>query len=259
MTRDRSWGLDGTRPLSTIDTADCGPTFDTTKPLLAHVVGESTRNGPGNGHISQRGEEWLLSESGGGQTRLSPSICRRMALVDAFVKGLMDGIRISGLAVVSGHPPSPNVSMNTDCWAHGKADDIHYMRRPRHEAGRHSSWSSLDGSSNIVQFLTRHLPTAPRRTRSAVVATGVRSTSKRRVSCSTSHTVPNSTRPRWLTFLSTACASCGYPSAKIRSYEWGQKAKRRKTTGTGRMRYLKTVPRKAKNGFRTGAAVAASA
>ncbi|KAH9479904.1 60S ribosomal protein L37A [Psilocybe cubensis] len=48
----------------------------------------------------------------------------------------------------------------------------------------------------------------------------------------------------------SACASCGYPSAKIRSYEWGQKAKRRKTTGTGRMRYLKDVSRRFKNGFR---------
>jgi large subunit ribosomal protein L37e len=46
------------------------------------------------------------------------------------------------------------------------------------------------------------------------------------------------------------CAQCGYPSAKLRSYEWGQKAKRRKTTGTGRMRYLKEVSRRFKNGFR---------
>ncbi|KAI5124235.1 hypothetical protein M0805_005084 [Coniferiporia weirii] len=46
------------------------------------------------------------------------------------------------------------------------------------------------------------------------------------------------------------CAQCGYPSAKLRSYEWGQKAKRRKTTGTGRMQYLKTVSRRFKNGFR---------
>ncbi|XP_006462254.1 hypothetical protein AGABI2DRAFT_193492 [Agaricus bisporus var. bisporus H97] len=46
------------------------------------------------------------------------------------------------------------------------------------------------------------------------------------------------------------CASCGYPSAKMRSYEWGQKAKRRKTTGTGRMKYLKHVSRRFKNGFR---------
>lgn len=34
--------------------------------------------------------------------------------------------------------------------------------------------------------------------------------------------------------------------------EWGQKAKRRRTTGTGRMRYLKDLPRRAKNGFQEG-------
>lgn len=34
---------------------------------------------------------------------------------------------------------------------------------------------------------------------------------------------------------------------------WSEKAKRRKTTGSGRMRTLKTISRKAKNGFRTGA------
>jgi len=33
---------------------------------------------------------------------------------------------------------------------------------------------------------------------------------------------------------------------------WSEKAKRRKTTGSGRMRYLKTVSRKFKNGFQTG-------
>lgn len=33
---------------------------------------------------------------------------------------------------------------------------------------------------------------------------------------------------------------------------WSEKAKRRKTTGTGRMRYLKTVDRKFQNGFQTG-------
>ncbi|KFA79309.1 hypothetical protein S40288_03471 [Stachybotrys chartarum IBT 40288] len=48
------------------------------------------------------------------------------------------------------------------------------------------------------------------------------------------------------------CSSCGYPAAKIRSYNWGDKLKRRKTTGTGRMRYLKDVSRKFKNGFQTG-------
>ncbi|RMZ75231.1 hypothetical protein DV737_g5394, partial [Chaetothyriales sp. CBS 132003] len=50
----------------------------------------------------------------------------------------------------------------------------------------------------------------------------------------------------------SVCANCGYPAAKTRKYEWGEKAKRRKTTGTGRMRYLKTVSRKFSNGFQAG-------
>src|ERR1700748_772756 len=33
---------------------------------------------------------------------------------------------------------------------------------------------------------------------------------------------------------------------------WSEKAKRRKTTGTGRLRHMQHVPRKAKNGFKTG-------
>ncbi|TVY93453.1 60S ribosomal protein L37 [Lachnellula willkommii] len=49
------------------------------------------------------------------------------------------------------------------------------------------------------------------------------------------------------------CSSCGYPAAKIRQYNWGEKAKRRKTTGTGRMRHMKGVPRRFKNGFQAGA------
>ena len=87
------------------------------------------------------------------------------------------------------------------------------------------------------------------------------------------------------------CSSSGYPAAKIRQCmhllhptsfltmtphqspyshplsrgystiisnpyttdNWGMKAKRRKTTGTGRMRSMKEVPRKFKNGFQTGA------
>ena len=41
--------------------------------------------------------------------------------------------------------------------------------------------------------------------------------------------------------------------ANTRTDNWGEKAKRRKTTGTGRMRHMKGVPRKFKNGFQTGA------
>ena len=38
----------------------------------------------------------------------------------------------------------------------------------------------------------------------------------------------------------------------ICSDNWAQKAIRRRTTGTGRMRHLKDMPRRAKNGFREG-------
>nr|ABW23234.1 ribosomal protein rpl37 [Eurythoe complanata] len=48
------------------------------------------------------------------------------------------------------------------------------------------------------------------------------------------------------------CARCGYPSQRIRKYNWSIKAKRRKTTGTGRMRHMKSVFRRFRNGFREG-------
>ena len=46
------------------------------------------------------------------------------------------------------------------------------------------------------------------------------------------------------------CAQCGYSAARRRSYYWSMK--RRRKTGTGRMRYLKKVKRKFRNGFREG-------
>ncbi|CAG0897130.1 unnamed protein product [Darwinula stevensoni] len=46
------------------------------------------------------------------------------------------------------------------------------------------------------------------------------------------------------------CAQCGYPAKKIRHYNWSEKAQRRKTTGTGRLRHLKLVHRRFRNGFR---------
>mmetsp|Transcript_27034 Transcript_27034/g.76711 ORF Transcript_27034/g.76711 Transcript_27034/m.76711 type:complete len:157 (+) Transcript_27034:85-555(+) len=48
------------------------------------------------------------------------------------------------------------------------------------------------------------------------------------------------------------CASCGYPAKKMRSYEWSKKAKRRRAVGKGRMKHLKLMPRRFKNGFREG-------
>uniref|UniRef100_A0A1I7WSE5 50S ribosomal protein L37e n=1 Tax=Heterorhabditis bacteriophora TaxID=37862 RepID=A0A1I7WSE5_HETBA len=40
------------------------------------------------------------------------------------------------------------------------------------------------------------------------------------------------------------CASCGFPDAKKRTYNWSAKSIRRRTTGTGRMRHLKQVQRR---------------
>uniref|UniRef100_A0A803NZW5 Ribosomal protein L37 n=1 Tax=Cannabis sativa TaxID=3483 RepID=A0A803NZW5_CANSA len=48
------------------------------------------------------------------------------------------------------------------------------------------------------------------------------------------------------------CSACAYPAARKRTYNWSVKAIRRKTTGTGRMRYLRNVPRRFKSGFREG-------
>ncbi|TNJ29995.1 Ribosomal protein L37 [Giardia muris] len=36
------------------------------------------------------------------------------------------------------------------------------------------------------------------------------------------------------------CSSCGYPSPKMRRYNWSKKAMRRRTQGTGRMKHLRT-------------------
>ncbi|TLS22369.1 uncharacterized protein PpBr36_09824 [Pyricularia pennisetigena] len=67
-----------------------------------------------------------------------------------------------------------------------------------------------------------------------------------------SHTLCRRCGRRSLHIQKHTCASCGYPAAKTRKYNWSEKAKRRKTTGTGRMRYLSTVTRKFKNDFQTG-------
>merc|ERR1719464_748832 len=53
-------------------------------------------------------------------------------------------------------------------------------------------------------------------------------------------------------------ASTGSPSGKIRRYNWATKTNRRTGQGTGRMRYLKTITRKLKNGFREGCTAPAS-
>ncbi|XP_072924877.1 large ribosomal subunit protein eL37 [Hemitrygon akajei] len=50
----------------------------------------------------------------------------------------------------------------------------------------------------------------------------------------------------------STCGKCAYPAKRKRKYNWSVKAKRRNTTGTGRMRHLKVVFRRFRNGFREG-------
>ncbi|CAE7146227.1 unnamed protein product [Rhizoctonia solani] len=107
----------------------------------------------------------------------------------------------------------------------------------------------VDSRANFVSFYRPRVPprlvnATPRPTRFAADATAVPSTASTRVSKMIDYTGDVSYAEY------AACGQCGYPSAKLRSYEWGLKAKRRKTTGTGRMRYLKHVSRRFKNGFR---------
>ncbi|TRZ12818.1 hypothetical protein HGM15179_014274 [Zosterops borbonicus] len=42
----------------------------------------------------------------------------------------------------------------------------------------------------------------------------------------------------------STCGKCGYPAKRKRTYNWSAKAKRRNTTGTGRMKHLKRVYRR---------------
>ncbi|KAK0147502.1 60S ribosomal protein L37 [Merluccius polli] len=37
----------------------------------------------------------------------------------------------------------------------------------------------------------------------------------------------------------STCGKCGYPEKRKRKYNWSAKAKRRNTTGTGRLRHMK--------------------
>jgi hypothetical protein len=101
-------------------------------------------------------------------------------------------------------------------------------------------------------YLNRTVRDTPSPTRSAGVVVSVHSTGNTRVRlCSPLRVIIIDLSLCYnFPWITLACAQCGYPAAKLRSYEWGQKAKRRKTTGTGRMRTLKLVSRRFKNGFR---------
>ena len=72
-----------------------------------------------------------------------------------------------------------------------------------------------------------------------------------------SHTICRRCGRRSFHIQKKTCAHCGYPAARIRSYNWSVKAKRRKTTGSGRTRHLKNMARRFKNGFQEGVATKA--
>uniref|UniRef100_A0A674B5J1 Ribosomal protein L37 n=1 Tax=Salmo trutta TaxID=8032 RepID=A0A674B5J1_SALTR len=42
----------------------------------------------------------------------------------------------------------------------------------------------------------------------------------------------------------SSCGKCGYPEKRKRKYNWSAKAKRRNTTGSGRIRHLRVVYRR---------------
>ncbi|GAM20422.1 hypothetical protein SAMD00019534_035970, partial [Acytostelium subglobosum LB1] len=70
-----------------------------------------------------------------------------------------------------------------------------------------------------------------------------------------SHTLCRRCGNRSFHIQKKTCSGCGYPSAKTRSYNWSVKAIRRKTTGTGRTRYLKVVQKKFNSGFKEASLV----
>ncbi|GLA29476.1 60S ribosomal protein L37 [Aspergillus niger] len=75
-----------------------------------------------------------------------------------------------------------------------------------------------------------------------------------RPATTTTTTSPSTESPGRRSFhvQKSTCSNCGYPAAKTRKFNWSEKAKRRKTTGSGRMRHLKEVHRRFHNGFQVG-------
>ncbi|KFB38270.1 AGAP000952-PA-like protein [Anopheles sinensis] len=86
----------------------------------------------------------------------------------------------------------------------------------------------------------------------SIVVARTKGTSSFGKRCNKSHTLCRRCGRSSYHIQKHTCSQCGYPAAKVRSYKWSEKAKRRKATGTGRMRYLKVVFRRSRNGFREG-------
>ncbi|KAL4971765.1 ribosomal protein L37e-domain-containing protein [Aspergillus desertorum] len=82
-----------------------------------------------------------------------------------------------------------------------------------------------------------------------IIAKGTSSFGKRH---NKTHTLCRRCGRRSYHIQKSTCANCGYPAAKTRKYNWSEKAKRRKTTGSGRTAHLRDVHRRFKNGFQVG-------
>ncbi|KAL2801791.1 60S ribosomal protein L37 [Aspergillus granulosus] len=82
-----------------------------------------------------------------------------------------------------------------------------------------------------------------------IIAKGTSSFGKRH---NKTHTLCRRCGRRSYHIQKSVCSNCGYPAAKTRKFNWSEKAKRRKTTGTGRMSHLREVNRRFKNGFQVG-------
>ncbi|KAL4333738.1 hypothetical protein GQ457_07G031840 [Hibiscus cannabinus] len=100
-------------------------------------------------------------------------------------------------------------------------------------------------------LLRRSLSSEPLRVSpaSAPMGKGTGSFGKRR---NKTHTLCVRCGRRSFHLQKSRCSACAFPAARKRTYNWSVKAIRRKTTGTGRMRYLRHVPRRFKTGFREG-------
>lgn len=100
---------------------------------------------------------------------------------------------------------------------------------------------------NRPRVLPALVRSTPRATPSADAAVTVPSTSRRRPAL-----LALSLPPRCASVRSSDFTYDGVLTLFVLLDNWSKKAIRRKTTGTGRMRHLKELPRRFKNGFREG-------
>ncbi|KAK7255380.1 hypothetical protein RIF29_28789 [Crotalaria pallida] len=121
--------------------------------------------------------------------------------------------------------------------------DFHFSDSPRHIYIQFISPLLLQHHSNLL------VSSAAFRVSSASMGKGTGSFGKRR---NKTHTLCVRCGRRSFHLQKSRCSACAFPAARKRKYNWSVKAIRRKTTGTGRMRYLRNVPRRFKSGFREG-------